>query len=117
MKRGLLTITAVMLMAITAISAAPEKKEKFIVAGNCGMCETRIEKAAKEVEGVTEADWNKETKMLEVTFSGDKADVKAVQKAVAAVGHDTEAFKAETAVYDKLPGCCKYERMKSDTKK
>lgn len=110
-------MVAVVLMAAATLSAQTEKSEKFIVAGNCGMCETRIEKAAMTVEGVKAADWSKETKMLEVTFSGDKADVKTVQKAMAAVGHDTETFKAEKAVYDKLPGCCKYERMTEKEKK
>jgi len=117
MKTRLLSVAAVLLFTVFSLSAQEGKKEKFVVAGNCGMCETRIEKAAKEVEGVTEADWNKETKMLEVTFSGDEADVKAVQKAVATVGHDTEAFKAEDSVYDKLPACCKYERMTDKSKK
>jgi len=117
MKTRLLSITAVLLLTVVSVSAQTEKKEKFIVAGNCGMCETRIEKAANAVEGVTAADWNKETKMLEVTFKSEKADTKAVQKAVAAVGHDTESFKAEDAVYDKLPACCKYERMADKSKK
>lgn len=26
------------------------------------------------------------------------------------VGHDTPHHKASTEVYDKLPGCCKYDR-------
>ena len=117
MKTVLLGLVAVFLMAAGTISAQTIKTEKFIVAGNCGMCETRIEKAAKAVDGVKEADWNQKTKMLEVTFSSDKADLKTVQKAMAAVGHDTEAFKAEKAVYDKLPACCKYERMTDKEKK
>jgi len=117
MKTRLLSMAAVLLLAVVSVSAQAEKKEKFVVAGNCDMCKTRIEKTAKTVDGVTAADWNKETKMLELTFSGDKADVKAVQKAVAAAGHDNEAFKAEDAVYDKLPACCKYERMAVKSKK
>lgn len=112
MKKGLLSLVAVFLIAAGTLSAQTEKREKFFVAGNCGMCETRIEKTALAVDGVKEADWDKESRMLMVTFKGEKADIKAVQKAVAAAGHDTEAFRAETAVYDKLPACCKYERIK-----
>lgn len=87
------------------------KTENFKVAGNCGMCKTRIEKAAK-VEGVTKAEWNSEKQLLTVTYNPEKIKIEDIQKKVAAVGHDTDKFKADNSVYDKLPGCCKYERLK-----
>jgi len=87
------------------------KTEKFEVAGNCGMCETRIEKAAKSVEGVSTADWDKETKMIEVKFDAEKTNLHKIHQAIAEVGHDTKMHKASDEVYDKLPACCKYERM------
>jgi periplasmic mercuric ion binding protein len=87
------------------------KTETFKAWGNCGMCKTRIEKAAK-IEGVTKSEWDKDTKIISVTFNPDKTNVESLQKAIAAVGHDTEMFKAENKVYDKLPACCKYERSK-----
>jgi len=33
-----------------------------------------------------------------------------VEKAIAAVGHDTENHSAPDDVYEALPGCCLYER-------
>jgi len=116
MKKQLLTLAVLLTVAAsTALGqcVTEEKKgeNKFFVAGNCGMCETRIEEAANSVEGVTMADWDKETKMLTVMFSCANPDVKEVHKAVAAVGHDTKMVKAEDKVYNELPGCCKYERV------
>lgn len=87
------------------------KTESFKVAGKCGMCKARIEKAAK-VEGVTKAEWDSEKQMLTVTYDPSKVNTDDIQKKVAGVGHDTDKFKAENKVYDKLPGCCKYERLK-----
>lgn len=84
------------------------KTEKFKVFGNCGMCETRIEKVTVEIDGVTSADWDKETKMLEISFSPEKVKLEDIHKAIAKVGHDTEKVKAEDEVYNSLPGCCKY---------
>lgn len=75
------------------------------------MCETRIEKAAKSLEGVTEADWDQKSKMIEVTFDNEITDIQAIHKAIAEVGHDTDKFAASDEVYDKLPGCCKYDRL------
>ncbi len=105
-------LTAILMMSVTSIFAQ-SKTEKFKVYGNCGMCETRIEKAAKAVEGVSSAEWDKDTKMLEVTFNSTETKVHKIHIAVANVGHDTEMHKAKDEVYNNLPGCCKYEREAS----
>ncbi len=83
------------------------KTETIKVSGNCGMCKERIETAAK-VDGVTSASWNKDTKMLTLAYNPTVVKSDEVQKKIAAVGHDTEKFKADDKVYAKLPGCCKY---------
>lgn len=87
------------------------KSETIKVWGNCGTCKARIEKAAK-VDGVSSADWNKETKVLTLVYDPSKVKSDDIQKKIAAVGHDTEKFKADDKVYAKLPGCCQYERKK-----
>ena len=94
---------------------AQEKTESFSVYGNCGMCKSRIEKAAK-AEGATAALWSKDTKIMTVTYDASKTSNEVIQKKIASVGHDTEQFIAPEKVYEKLPGCCLYER-KADTKK
>jgi copper chaperone CopZ len=83
------------------------KTESIKVSGNCDMCKARIEKAAK-IDGVSKAEWNKDTKILAVTFDPAKTNTDAISKKVAAAGHDTEKVKAEATAYDKLPSCCKY---------
>jgi len=109
MKTKVLSLVALLVMGAFTVFAG-NKTEKIKVSGNCGMCETRIEKAAKAVEGVSKADWNKETKVLEVTFDDTKASTDKVEKAVAKVGHDTPHYKADDEVYNNLPGCCHYDR-------
>jgi len=87
------------------------KTETFKVSGNCDMCKSRIEKAAK-LDGVTKAEWNDETKLLTLVYEPSKVKTDDVLKKIAAVGHDTEKFKADDKVYAKLPGCCQYDRLK-----
>jgi mercuric ion binding protein len=111
MKTRMLGLAVLLAIGITTLMAQTETKEEFEVAGNCGMCKTRIEKAAKSVEGVSSAEWDKESKMIKVAFDSQKTDIHKVHMAIANVGHDTKMHKASDAVYDKLPGCCKYERM------
>jgi len=52
--------------------------------------------------------------MIDVKFNSEKVDIQKVHMAIAKAGHDTKMYKAENEVYDKLPGCCKYERMKEE---
>lgn len=115
MKTKVLSLVALFTFGAFTVLAG-NKTEKFKVYGNCGMCESRIEKAASAVDGVSKADWNKENKMLEVTFDDSKTSVDKVEKAIAKVGHDTPNFTANNDVYDSLPGCCHYERKKEKGK-
>ena len=80
------------------------------------MCESRIEKAALSVEGVSKADWDRKAQKIEVVFDDEVTQLDAIHKAIAKAGHDTEKHKAKDEVYEKLHGCCKYERIKDDKK-
>lgn len=109
MKTKVLSLVALFMLGIVSVFAG-NKTEKIEVKGNCGMCEKRIEKAASAVEGVSKADWNKETKILKVTLDDTKTNLDKVEVAIAKVGHDTPHHKASTEVYNELPGCCKYDK-------
>jgi len=110
MKTKAIYLTLIVaLMSITSVFGQ-NKTEKFKVYGNCGMCENRIEKAAKGVDGVTSANWDKETKQIIVEFDKSKTNLDAIHKAIVKVGHDTEKIKAGDNVYNALPVCCQYDR-------
>ncbi|WP_339849825.1 heavy-metal-associated domain-containing protein [uncultured Dokdonia sp.] len=87
------------------------KTQKMLVAGKCGMCEARILKVTNGIEGVTDAAWNQNNQMLEVSFDNSQTTTDAIQKEIAKAGHDTKAHKATAGAYDNLPACCKYERL------
>jgi copper chaperone CopZ len=110
MKTVKIIIVALLAIALGSNSYAQtstSKTETIKVSGNCEMCKARIEKAAK-LDGVSKAEWNKKDKTLTATFDPAKTNIDEIAKKVALSGHDTEKVKATDAVYDKLPGCCKY---------
>ena len=96
-----------MMHAQSATGVASEHA-MFGVKGSCDMCKERIEKAAKGVNGVLSAHWDKDTQMIHLQYDPQKTSPKAISKAMAKVGHDTDMDKADKAVYDKLPACCHY---------
>jgi len=106
-------ILSMIVVAMFSVTTAfgKNKTEKFKVYGNCGMCKKTIEKAAKSVEGVSTADWNEESKLMQVSFDDSKTDVHKIHMAIAKAGYDTEMHKASDKAYSKLPGCCQYDRV------
>ena len=88
-------------------NVASTKTETLKVSGNCGMCKSRIEKAAK-IDGVSKANWDSKSKILAVTYDPAKSSMDQIAKKVAAAGHDNDKAKAEDKTYNSLPGCCKY---------
>jgi copper chaperone CopZ len=85
-------------------------KTAFKVSGNCGMCEKTIEASLNGSDGIGTADWDKETKMITVTYDADKMTEDQMKEKIAGVGYDSETHKADEAVYAALPGCCQYDR-------
>jgi len=104
-----------MLLFVTLSMQSQEQKNKnakhnIEVNGNCEMCKKRIEKAAFSVKGVKSADWHIDDHMLHLIINEEKCSVTDVKQAIIKVGHDTEDLKATKEDYDKLHGCCRYER-------
>jgi len=99
----------IMMFLVSALMLqAAEQKALLKVSGNCGSCKKRIVLAAKSVEGVEEANWDKRTKVLTVEFDDTKASVESITKAVLKVGHDVEKRRASDESYGALPECCSY---------
>lgn len=99
--------------AFTALSFAQAKTETFKVSGNCGMCKSKIEKAAKEA-GAKEANWDVDSKMLTITYKSSSTNTAKIQQKIAEVGYDNAGAKATDKAYNKLHSCCQYDRTASD---
>ncbi|MBA2613936.1 MAG: heavy-metal-associated domain-containing protein [Bacteroidetes bacterium] len=84
-------------------------KVEFKVWGNCGMCEETIEGSLK-VDGISDAEWDKDTKLMKVSFDSTKISLDQIQKKIADVGYDNDKYKADDSAYNKLHECCQYER-------
>ena len=95
-----------------AVVQSEQSKEVFTVYGNCGMCERTIESSLKDVEGITLADWDKETDQMTVSFDSTIISLDAIKQKIADVGYDSDSHRAKEDVYNNLPGCCQYERPK-----
>ena len=113
MKTLQIFICSLLMVVLSFGASAQEKSEAFKVSGNCGMCKSKIEKAAKSA-GATYAQWNVETKQLTVKYSSTSANAAKIQQSIAKVGYDTPTAKATAEAYDSLHGCCKYERETTD---
>ena len=101
----------IMLLSIT-ISHAQIKNattETVKIYGNCEMCKSTIETAGN-LKKMAKVDWNKDTKMATLTYDSVQTNQDEILKRIALSGYDSDKFLAPDAVYDKLHGCCQYER-------
>lgn len=89
------------------------KTETYKVAGNCEMCKTTIETAANK-KGTSKAEWDKDKKIMSLTYDSKQTTATEVLKRIAYAGYDNEQFLAPDDAYSKLPGCCQYDRIKKD---
>jgi hypothetical protein len=100
-------------LALTFNSCVAQLKNAKIVTtkvfGNCNTCKKNIETAANK-KGISKAIWNKDTKMLSLTFDSIKTNEDAILKSIALAGYDNEKFIAPADAYNKLDMCCQYER-------
>lgn len=99
----------ILFIAPSFLFAQSVKKEDIKVWGNCGMCKKVIETAAKKA-GAHTALWDTETKMLTVSYSDKTTSQVKIQQAIAKSGYDTQDFMGDNSAYEKLPGCCHYDR-------
>ena len=110
-----ISIIAAMILSINfSFAQSTVKKENIKVWGNCGMCKSKIEKSAKQA-GAKSADWNEDSKILKVSYAADKTSNAKIQQAIAKTGYDTQDLTGDNSAYEKLHGCCQYDRKK-DTK-
>jgi hypothetical protein len=116
MKSFKISMFSLLCLAFSSMAIAQDKTEKIQVSGECGMCKSKIEKAAKEA-GASSAEWSAETKELTVSYASNSTNTAKIEKAIAAVGYDTKNVKASDEAYNKLHDCCKYERTSANEAK
>jgi len=108
----LIVVTGLLIMACNNnknTGTATHSKADFKIWGNCDMCKETIEGALK-AEGIQSADWNKDTKMMTVSYDSTKISLDQIEKDIAAVGYDTEKYRGDDRAYSGLPECCQYRR-------
>jgi copper chaperone CopZ len=111
MKKFILPLLMLLILAGTAL-AAGTKQAGIKVLGNCKSCKKTIESALKDVKGIEQAEWDKNTKILNVRFDESLINQQQIEEKVAAKGYDTENVKASDDTYNNLHSCCKYDRKK-----
>ncbi|MEZ4908558.1 MAG: carboxypeptidase-like regulatory domain-containing protein [Saprospiraceae bacterium] len=89
-------------------------QDQMWVDGVCGMCEKRIEKAAKHTKGVIEAHWDQDNHILSYEFDKSTFQKENLEENLLNAGHDLKGKSAPNDIYQNLPPCCHYRDIESD---
>ena len=110
MKTKVIGLTSLIMFGFLTVKAGNRIETFKVKGGDCDESKAHIEKSALSVYGVSIADWDKESKELQVVFDDTKTDIDTIQKTIAKGGNDTPNHKADDDAFNRLPQCCKYER-------
>lgn len=112
MKIKILATMCGFLFSIATMAQDKNKSDSLKVYGNCGMCKATIEGSLKKKDGVISKKWDKNTKILVVTYNPAKISLQKIADKVASAGYDNELAKAPDEAYKQLHECCQYNRPK-----
>ena len=92
---GNLLIAMSILLSLNACNAQinNSKTESVKIYGNCGMCETTIEKAGN-VKKIAKVDWDESTQIATLTYDSEKTTRSEILKRIALAGYDNDEFLA-----------------------
>ncbi|ALI97869.1 heavy-metal-associated domain-containing protein [Rufibacter tibetensis] len=77
----------------------------------CGMCKATLEKGLAYEKGVNKATLDVESKILTVSYNGEKTSLDKIKKAVNELGYDADNSPAAPRAYDRLDACCKKDAV------
>ncbi len=109
LSKIVIAITVLLSTTIAGAQIKNAKTESIKIYGNCGMCETKIEKAGN-LKNIANVDWNKDTNLAILTYDATKTNPDEILKRIALVGYDSDKFLAPAETYSKLDKCCQYDR-------
>lgn len=116
-KKGTATLLAAVVMAAAAQAAsagtcgdrkAGERTDTIAVPEmQCGMCESRIEKTVKGMNGVSSVSADAEANRVIVTYNPKNVSRESIEKAIAGAGYDAGRASTTAAAQAKLHACCR----------
>ncbi|WP_210465484.1 heavy-metal-associated domain-containing protein [Rufibacter roseolus] len=94
-----------------AQSGGKAEEVKIKTSAVCDMCKATIEKGLAYEKGVNKATLDVDSKVLTVSYNGQKTSLEKIRKAVNDLGYDADDTKATPRAYDRLDGCCKKDAV------
>ncbi len=117
MPKTFFKIFTVFILFLTACNGGGGsiKESTVHVWGNNEKCKITIEKACV-LDGVKDADWSVESKLLTVKYDTNKVSLDFILESVSKAGYDNERFFANDYAYEALEPGCQYERRPFESK-
>ncbi|MCB0711778.1 MAG: heavy-metal-associated domain-containing protein [Ignavibacteriae bacterium] len=96
---------------VAGTEVAQKKRERTITISvpemQCGMCEARIEKGLKKIDGVKSVKADAEENTVVVTYDTKKTSKSKIEEAIANLGYDAGEKEANESAQSQLSPCCK----------
>jgi copper chaperone CopZ len=106
LKKSFVIIVFFAVLSIAASAAESLKTIEIKTSAVCEMCQERIEKAVKELDGIKSASLSIETKIVKVEYDELKVKPEDIKEKISKAGYDADDVRKDKKAYKKLPKCC-----------
>jgi copper chaperone CopZ len=106
MKKLLLAIAAVLLIALPASAKDIKTTTIKLPTLQCGTCKRTIESKLSGLRGLDSITVDVEQKVATVVYDADVTTLKSIEKAISKAGYDANDTKADARAQKKLSPCC-----------
>ncbi len=112
MIKQLFLVTITVFLASFSLLAQKTEVVQIKTSAECGTCKKAIESKMNYHKGVTYAELNVDTKVLEIKYNPKKTDLQTLKTAISHLGYDADEVEAHPESQAQLPTCCKPGGMK-----
>ena len=102
---GLAAVTSLLMAGVASANSVTDTIR--VTSMQCGMCESRIEKALKAHSYISDVEADVENEVVVVTYDKSLSSKEGIAKLISLTGYDTETVAADAEAQNSLHGCCK----------
>jgi copper chaperone CopZ len=106
LKKSFVVLALFIVFSIAASAAEIVKTIEIKTSAICEMCQERIEKAVKELDGIKSANLTVDTKIIKVDYDESKVKPEDIKEKISKTGYDADDVRKDKKAFKKLPKCC-----------
>ena len=105
-SKSILSLIAFLTFSVNVHAQSKTQVVQILTNAECGKCEKIIESKLNYIKGVSYADLDVSTKVLEIKFNSKHINLEELKQHISDLGYDADDVVAREDKQKLLPACC-----------